>query len=79
MCQKETDVPMFLLLSQNKNFLDGQTKWDNGPFLFLFFIYLTEGHWTLILLLQNELYLQLDGPLSHFGSADRRTDRHGNI
>ena len=50
---------------------DVQLKWNKGPFLWLI-----EDYWPLILMLRNELYcsllfcLQLDGPLSHFGSAD---------
>jgi hypothetical protein len=63
------------------------TKWERtdrqtlkGHF-YCYFLLFNRGPWSLILLLQNEFYcsllfcLQLEGPLSLFGSADGQTDK----
>jgi hypothetical protein len=62
------DVPTY-------TWTDVWPKWIKGPFLIIFYC-LIEVQWPLTLLLRNELYcsllfcLQLDGPLSLFGSAN---------
>jgi hypothetical protein len=72
---------------RNLKLLGGQGKTDGQPdqigikgHFYCYFLLFNRGPWPLILLLRNEFYcsllfcLQLDGPLSLFGSAGRRRD-----